>query len=132
MRKEVGTQELVYIDRIVQLNFVGGASAKVFVLAFRFTFKQLKARVDANTLRVRRSRFQELVDAVAAERMHYRSAALATFAPSGMAFIGLWPWDAADLGDWLRPAGSDSGSDAALRPIHLASCAEEMTFTHRF
>ena len=74
------------------------------------------------------ARFQELVDAVAAERMRYRSAALATFGPLGMACVGSWPWDAADLGDWLRPAGSDSDS-AALRPIHLGSGAEEMTFT---
>ena len=127
----VGTQELVFIDRIVQLNFVGGASAKVFVLAFRFTFKQLKVRVDANTLRVRTTRFQELVDAVAAERMRYRSAALAAFAPRGVACDGSWPWDAADLGDWLRPAAG--GDSAALRPINLgSSCKEEMTFTHRF
>jgi hypothetical protein len=110
---------------------VGGASAKVFALAFRFTFKQLKVRLDANTLRVRTGRFQELLDAVAAARMRYRSAALAAFAPRGVACLGSWPWDAADLGDWLRPAGGDSDC-AALRPINLGSrCADEMTFTHR-
>ena len=108
------------------------SSNVVFVRLFTFTFDQLQAKVESNTIRCTSKRVVKLLKTLRSQlpaqidRAHFDVLPFAHIRATLPDDAGCWEWSAANLSEML------AGDEDLFRPVHLVSTdSGSLVFTFR-
>ena len=105
-------RELVYLSSILQVRQTSelADATSHYVQVFRFSFQQLRVRVEANRLLVDAVRFQNLLNIAPA-------AVTGTFSPSRCSLQGRWIWTPKQFESWAQVG--------KCRSVHMSNTSSE-------